>query len=555
MPPSWSVAARCAVAGLLLCSLLAAADTPPDAGLLLERSREPLALPPLQAPRIELPAREATTTPAALLIPVRRLRIEGATVVPAARLHALVADAEGHELSLASLQALAARITRDYAGQGYLLARAYVPAQEIRDGEVVIAVLEGRLERVDSDDCAGLSPSLRRQLNAALPVGQPLRRDRLERVVLLNDALPGIAAAARLRPGDTPGATVVVVETRADERWRGALTVDNHGDRYTGRTQGGLRLEWSNPSGRGDQLALRLQSAGDGRHLGRLAYDLPVYGPLRATLAAASTRYALGEEFRRLDADGRAGTASLDLSYPLVLRPALRVAAQGGLEHMHLVDRIGLTATGGDKTLLAGRVGVTVQAADHWNGQSALQLQLTSGRLDIHDRDEQRFDAVSVGSEGGFSKLGLVAERLQSLPLGLMLRGSATLQWAFNNLASVQKLAIGGADAVRAWPAGEAQGDDGRLLALELQRAWPGQPRVDLVVFADHGRVRFNHEAWPGFAGDTHRELAAAGLGLNWRGPYGLLVTARQAWPLTEAHSTTGADDNARIWASAQLPF
>lgn len=555
MPPSWPAAARSAAAGLLLCPLLAAADTPPDAGLLLERSRDPLVLPPLQAPRIELPAREAVSTPAALLIPVRRLRIEGATVVPSARLHALVSDAEGHELSLADLQALAARITRDYAGQGYLLARAYVPAQEIRDGEVVIAVLEGHLERVDSDDDAGLSPSLRRQLNAALPVGRPLRRDRLERVVLLNDALPGIAAAARLRPGDTPGASVVVVETRADERWRGALTVDNHGDRYTGRLQGGLRLEWNNPSGRGDQLALRLQSAGDGRHLGRLAYDLPVYGPLRAMLAAASTRYALGEEFRRLDADGRAGTASLDLSYPLVLRPALRVAVQGGLEHMHLVDRIGLTATGGDKTLLAGRVGVTVQAADRWHGQSALQLQLTAGRLDIHDRDEQRFDAVSVGSEGGFSKLGLVAERLQALPLGLMLRGSASLQWAFNNLASVQKLAIGGADAVRAWPAGEAQGDDGRLLALELQRAWPGQPRVDLVVFTDHGRVRFNHETWPGFAGDTHRELAAAGLGFNWRGPYGLLVTARHAWPLTEAHRTTGAEDNARTWASAQLPF
>lgn len=557
MKRRWPVVVRCASLGLLLWPGVALAEAPPDAGQLLERSREPVTVQPLPTPRIELPRAEAPAPPATARIPVQQFRIRGATVFPEATLQAVVAEARGRRLTLAELQGLAARMTRFYQARGYLLARAYLPPQEIRDGVVEIAVQEGYLERVMAEDSAGLAPGLRQDLTAALTPGAPLQKGALERVVLLHDTLPGIAATARLRAGEQPGGTVVTVETRTEAKWAGELSADNHGDRYTGRRQGGLRLEWNNPSGRGDQLGLRLQSAGAGRVYGRLGYDFALHGPWRATASASSTRYELGEEFRNLEADGRAETASLEVRYPLILRAALRLDAVAATDYLQMVDCIGLTATERDKSLLDGRLGIALQAADHWRGQSALSLQLTAGRLDIHDRDEQRFDAVSVGSEGGFSKLTLGGERWQQLPGGFHLRASASLQWALDNLTSAQKLAIGGPAGVRAYPTGEAQGDEGRLVSLELHRTLPLAPRwrPSAILFADYGRVRFNHRTWTGFAGDSTRELAAAGLGLDWRGPRGIGLSAWQAWPLTDTQVTAESDDNHRFWLSGRIGF
>lgn len=553
----WPGVVRCTGVGLLLWPWPALAESPPDAGQLLERSREPVTVLPLQAPRIELPRAEAPALPATAGIPVRQFRIRGATAFSEAALQAVVADAVNHSLTLAELQALTARITRFYQARGYLLARAYLPPQEIREGVVEIAVQEGFLEQVVSEDSAGLAPGLREDLNAALMPGAPLERGALERAVLLNDTLPGIAATARLRAGEQPGGTVVTLETRTEARWMAELSADNHGDRYTGRNQSGLRLEWNNPSGHGDQLGLRLQGAGEGRLYGRLGYDFALHGPWRATASASSTRYELGEEFRNLKADGRAETASLEVRYPLVLRATLRLQAVAATDYLQMVDRIGITGTERNKSLLDGRLGLALQAADRWRGQSALSLQLSSGQLDIHDRDEQRFDAASVGSEGGFSKLTLSGERWQQLPGGFQLRGSASLQWALDNLTSAQKLAIGGPAGVRAYPAGEAQGDEGRLASLELHRALPLAPRwrPTAILFADYGRVRFNHRTWSGFAGDTTRELAAAGVGLDWRGPRGLGFSAWQAWPLTDTQVTAESDDNHRLWLSGRIGF
>ncbi|MDF2446788.1 MAG: Polypeptide-transport-associated domain protein ShlB-type [Moraxellaceae bacterium] len=558
MPKHFPPCRRHLLGGLLLISpVLAQAQTPPDAGQLLERSLEPLTVQPLQAPRIETPAAAPATTAPVASFPVQRLRITGATVFSEEALHALIRSAEGRMLSFVELQALTARITHHYRDAGYLLARAYLPPQEISGGVVEIAVLEGRLEKVVAEDSAGLSRSLRRRLHRTLPVGQPLRRQALERSVLLHDALPGIAAAARLRAGDEAGGTVVVVDTRQEKTLAGEATVDNYGDRYTGELQGGVRLEWNNPSGRGDQLALRAQSAGEGRVYGRLGYDFSLYGPWRATVATSSTRYELGEEFKSLEADGWARTASLELRYPLVLAPALRLSVVMGADHMQLVDRIGITGTERDKDLTAGRLGLTLQASDRFRGQSALSVQATSGRVDIHDAAEQAFDAVSVGSEGGFSKFNVSGERLQSLPGGFQLRGTTSLQWALNNLSSSQKLPIGGPNGVRAYPAGEAQGDDGQLVSLELRRALPVAPRWQptAVVFADYGHVDFNHDTWTGFAGETERELSGAGVGLEWNGPWGLGLTAYQAWPLKNEPVTAESDSNHLYWVSGRVSF
>lgn len=74
-------------------------------------------------------------------------------------MQAALSDLIGQELGLSGLRKAAGRITEIYREQGYFLARAYLPAQDIADGVVRIAVLEGRFGAVDS----GGSPRLEQE--------------------------------------------------------------------------------------------------------------------------------------------------------------------------------------------------------------------------------------------------------------------------------------------------------------------------------------------------------------------------------------------------------
>ena len=63
-------------------------------------------------------------------------RISGNSVFTAAELLALIASWTGADRTLSDLEAAAGRITQYYRAHGYLIARAFVPAQDVGDGIV-----------------------------------------------------------------------------------------------------------------------------------------------------------------------------------------------------------------------------------------------------------------------------------------------------------------------------------------------------------------------------------------------------------------------------------
>ena len=101
-----------------------------------------------------------------------------------------------------------------------------------------------------------------------------------------------------------------------------------------------------------------------------------------------------------------------------------------------------------------------------------------------------------------------------------MLAGSVSGRRASKNLDSAEKISLGGPFGVRAYPVGEAAGDDGYLATIELrydvrQNMLPGS--LSLSVFYDTGTVSINHD--PYAAGDNNRRLSGAGLGVTLTKP------------------------------------
>jgi hemolysin activation/secretion protein len=297
---------------------------------------------------------------------------------------------------------------------------------------------------------------------------------------------------------------------------------------------------------------LRLLGSNGGLAYGRAAYQAPVGA---GTLGVAFThlRYALGREFDVLDADGTADILSVFGAYPLIRSRQANLNALAGVEARKLEDRLGTLGTEGDKRIGAGTLGFTGDSRDGFagGGSNTASLGWTFGHLNLDTALERAIDASTARSQGGYGKVQFTAARLQSLSGPLSLYGAVRGQLAFDNLDSSEKMQLGGAYGVRAYPEGEAYGDQGYLATLEARlmlTQWTGSlpGRLQLIGFADVGEVRYAHEPW--FLGPNNTTRSGIGAGLNWAGPHGLMARTSYATRLGDQPVTSGPDKSGRFW-------
>jgi hemolysin activation/secretion protein len=158
-------------------------------------------------------------------------------------------------------------------------------------------------------------------------------------------------------------------------------------------------------------------------------------------------------------------------------------------------------------------------------------------------------DAATLRTQGGYGKLRFSVDRLQTISGPFEIFAAVRGQAAFKNLDISEKMELGGAYAVRAYPEGEAYGDEGYVATLEarvwlpkLLEALPG--RMQLVGFFDTGSVRFN-KTQP-VAGPNSATRSGAGVGLNWTDNNNFAV--RVAYAQVVGPRATSAPGSGQFW-------
>jgi len=550
------------------------AQTPPvpDAGRLLETLQPPPPPPvaphaPIVVPAAAAPGEAADAGPAFV---VRQFHIEGAHAFPESELAAILSDLVGREVTLGSVRQGVERITRHYQEAGYFVARAYLPPQTIANGEVRITVLEGRLGAVNLADVPGdPDGQLKARMAATLAAQgltpqQPITRDPLERGVLLLEDLVGAEVKASLRPGASLGSGDLNLETRGRAPVSGNLGLDNYGSRYTGAWRANGGINFAQPFLAGDSLGLRLIH-GEGLDFLLAAYQAPVgYDGLKLGLNASWMRYELCCGAPPIGSKGEASTVAATASYPLVLRQNHSLSLTGSLEHKALKDdtRAGNVS---DKTLDLGSFGVNATISVG-NLVQRGDATLVRGRLDLSGNGAALAqDAASARSNGDYTKLRYGYSLRFNATATDILQLRITGQWAEKNLDSSEKMSLGGIDGVRAYPTGEASGDEGWLARLEWAKllpleALPGQ--LGATAFIDSGRIRLNRRPWGALAGSRQEYgLSGAGLGLTWMAPGGFTAAAVLATPIggnpgrVNGLDSDGRRQHERFWLLLNHPL
>lgn len=539
-------------ATLLVAGQSASAQPPVDAGSQL-RQIPPAPLPPPNTPVFEVAPRspEAGSETAGPAVRIATLRVTGQTLFTPQELIAASGFRAGSQLTLGDMRALAARIAAFYNGRGYFLAQAYLPAQDVSTGTLTIEVIEGRYGQVGLQNSSPISDQTAQRVLRGLDAGDIVTGAPLERRLLLLSDIPGVLVRSTLAPGGALGTSDLNVALTPGRRVTGSVEADNGGNRYTGAYRIGGQVNLNSPLGLGDRLSLRVLASTSGLAYGRAAYQAPI-AALTVGVAYSHIRYELGREFQGLDADGTADVASVYASYPLIRSRDANLYALVGADMSWFEDRIGLVSSESDRISRTLDLGLSGNMRDALGGggTTIFSLGVTYGDLDIRSPLDLAADALTARSNGGFGKAEFNLARLQALGGPLSLYTSLRGQVAFANLDSSEKMELGGAYGVRAYPEGEAYGDQGYIATVEARLAlsrWtsalPGQ--LQLITFVDVGAVDFAHEPW--FPGPNRSHRSGIGAGLDWAGPHDLLLRATYAHRLGDP-ATSAPDGGGRAW-------
>ena len=544
---------------LVLAGLSAPAFAAPDAGTLqqqIDRERG-ITLPKKSTPTEVAP--QPIKSIGGQTITVKAFVFSGNTLLTNEQLSLVVAHYLDHALTFTELQQAAASIAATYREAGWVV-RAYLPEQDVNDGNITIQIVEavfGGVKLEGNPPARVKEAKLLSIISSAQSQGQTLNANKLDRAILLLDDMPGVAVSGSLQKGETDNATDLILKTADEPLMNGEVTTDNSGSRSTGSERINGNFYLNSPLGFGDQATANVIHS-QGNDYGRLGYTMPVgNNGLRIGASGSYLSYDLvSDNFKGLNAKGTSSTLGLEANYPLIrsrmknLYLGLNVdrknfdneASLATTTH-YAVNDVSLSLNGNLFDKLGG------------GGANAAGITLTQGNM--------RLGALNVSEdaslEGGFTKLNYHLSRQQAITDSLSFYGAVSGQVASTNLDSSEKFYLGGANGIRAYPTSEGGGADGQMLNLELRSRLPNN--FNLTGFYDLGHVKVNHNN-DALLDPNNITLKGAGVTLAWQSSFGLNLKATWAHRIgnNPNPTSTGKDQDGtlqqnRIWLNAAMTF
>ncbi|WP_225936229.1 ShlB/FhaC/HecB family hemolysin secretion/activation protein [Caballeronia sp. NK8] len=556
---------------VLLATLVAAsardmrdarAQALPNAGSILrEQQQQSPAPPPPSDLRLNVtpaPAPPgATGAPGGIRFEVKGFTFTGNTRFAAAQLLDAVRPVIGPDRSLDDLESAADRVSAFYRQHGYLVARAYVPPQQIDGGIVRIAVSEGRYGRIDIDNQSRTRDAVMARFLGALKTGDVIDEHALTRATLLaQDAAGTTGANATIAPGALPGTSDMTLLVPKARPLSGSVQADNYGQTTTGAARLIGALQWNNPLGIGDQLGARLLGSITGQFYGNIGYTVPVGGSgLAWGIGYTRSTYSVGGQFDELDAYGSANVFSTFLSYALLRSPSANVYTTLGYDHKLLSDHLGAFDSVSDKSSDVARLGLS--------GNLTLQKSITTfdtsiqqGNLRFRSPQPEQLEAQIAGS---FTKFVLAMTHTQVIgdqANGTQFYVALTGQASSRNLDSSEQISLGGPYAVRAYATGDAPVDEAYIATFEVRQTIR-QSLVPVLVtlagFIDTADGKI--VAHPVVPGVNHVRLSGVGVGATLAAPHDFVLSMSYAHTLGYVPSTLGTGHANRFWVALTKSF
>ncbi len=431
----------------------------------------------------------------------------------------ILEEGMGEKQSMASMNAMLNKLTVYARTHGYPAAAAYLPAQESQDGVVLVKIIPGHIGAVKIENHSKIKEMTAKSFLYGLKVGDILRTKKLETALYTLSDASGTRAVAVLGPGKGFGETELTVRIEEGKGESGIVYAENYGAASTGRYRYGVQYSAYDVGGTGAKFKVGGLISNQRMHNFYINYEMLVgHGGTTVGLGYSRMDYKLGgsEDLKRLDANGTADTVSLYGSRPLYHESNKSLSVTYGVDYRKIVDNMDAFQGVADSKKHSWSAHVGVEGSNRSPGLvTEYTANVRTGRVAMDTEYAERLSKQGALTEGSFTKAEGSFRATQALGHRTDAVLSLSGQLASRNLDGSEDFSLGGANAVRAYPAGEASGDTGYLGSLEVRWYTP-LPGLVASTYFDMGHVNYYRDPRSGGGGAT---LKGYGFGLAYTQP------------------------------------
>ncbi|MGH8401322.1 MAG: ShlB/FhaC/HecB family hemolysin secretion/activation protein [Gammaproteobacteria bacterium] len=489
-------------------------------------------------------------------------------------------------LTIGELQQVADGVTKYYHDRGYFLARAIVPAQEVKDGVVHIRVLEGRLAHVDVVGNKHYSqPVLAKPFQPL--IGDLVTVTRTENALLTLTKYPGLSASGVFKPGPDVGTTDIVINVNQEKRYDASVRADNQGTEFTGKNRLVGTVNWNNPTGDADLLSVTaLKTFSPSNSIfGDVRYGHPFFSASN-TLALDVSRNSFdvsGSSISGLGIGGISKIAALSLQRAFLRSRERNVIGTVDLSRKRADTQSSGRVIGRDDLAVVGAQ-LNYDSIDSNAGTiSTSYIRLERGLAGVLgvpsdtaiENKEIQPPPSRTGSDNkpatpDFTRLTVNYQLYKNLPnnQGLLFRLNG--QYSPDLLSSLEQYVIGGSDNVRALPTSQFLMDTAAFGSLEYSVRAPGfagKSAFGGYTWGQVLRLRLFTDAGIGLlnkpVNSSTKRVTAAGSGVGVEFTIPGTMTANLQWARlnggvrggTGPSDPTAVKDASQLWLDVTFSF
>lgn len=375
-------------------------------------------------------------------------------------------------ITLGMIETVADTITRYYREHGFILAKAYIPKQQVRDGVVTLTVLLGELGEVEVQNNKRYSEKTIKNVFKS-NLGKPVTNELVEENLYLLNDFPGLSVQGYFEPGSQVGDTKLNINVISEPWYNANLRLDNHGSENSGLYRAYSNFSLHNPFRIGDEMELGVLGsfAPQNSTYGSFRYSVPVLSPrVKFSLGASTNDFVIGDgnsesaSTAGLDLNGKSVVADASVKYQL---KRSRVKNHGvELKVSQIESEIN---TGSSNILSTTLQNVELSYDfDLLNEKSRVLHQGSVGLIASHTTEgaEPTKKSSPMILTVDYSRLSFITIPFTHSETKMVLRASA--QYAGTLLASTNQYTLAGPTRARGFKVNEYYGDD----AINLGADW-----------------------------------------------------------------------------------
>ncbi len=505
----------------------------------------------------------ASDAPAPRQIDIYEYRVEGTHLLPQIEVEGAVYPFLGPGRSTEDVEKARAALEKAYNAKGYQTVAVEIPPQQVKDGVVILKVVEGKVKRLQVKGSHYYSLDAIKEQAPSLAEGTVPNFNAVANDIVALNQQPDRRVTPALRAGSTPGTVDVDLNVEDTLPLHGSLELNNRQSANTTPLRLNGSLHYDNLWQLGHSLSLSFQVAPEnvndakvlsGSYLARVP-DVSWLSFLLYGVLQDSNVSTLGS----IDVVGRGDIIGIRSVIALPSETDFFHSLSMGIDYKHFDEVVALG--NGSITTPVTYYPLNATYSATWAGTEA-QTQLNAG-VTFHLRgfgsNQEEIDAKRTGASGDFLYLRGDLSHTRELPLGLQIYGKVQGQLADQPLVSNEQFGGGGLDTVRGYLESEVLGDNGLLATIELRSpsivGWLSDKPADAAVnewrvylFTDGGAISVND---PLSEQQAEFNLASVGVGSRLKMLDHFNGSLDLGVPMITQSSTHAHDPrlNFRLWA------